>query len=386
MWTFVVAVSWLVLQESKSSGWVGITTFASMLPFLVFSPISGLIADRFDRRNITIATMVAGTATLAGLTAMVITDVAELWHIAILTFLAGTMRATQEPAMGALIPNQVPREHLLNAISLTAATRHGAKVMLIIAAPLLAIDSFGVTGVLILSAALKAVGAALMLRTSTASRGESEPEHGIMRSMVEGLAYIYSHQTIALFIILVAFHCALVMSFESILPIFSRQDLGASDGSILGYLVAGFGAGALMGTLLIAGVRDDKRKGRLLLMTGLGGGVAPMFLALSPNVPLAVLFATGMGISQATFMALTNTYVQAIAPDRLRGRIVSLYTLHAGGIMAFANLGYGFLADSFSAPPIFFTTGVIFILVLVSLGAAQPSLRRIYRYGEVVTA
>jgi MFS family permease len=225
-----------------------------------------------------------------------------------------------------------------------------------------------------------------MLRTSTVSLGESEPEHGVLRSMLEGLAYIYSHQTIALFIILVAFHCALVMSFESILPIFSREHLGASDGSILGYLVVGFGAGALTGTLLIAGVRNDRRKGRLLLMTGLGGGVAPIFLALSPNVPLAVLFATGMGISQATFMALTNTYVQAIAPDRLRGRIVSLYTLHAGGIMAFANLGYGFLADAFSAPPIFFTTGIIFILVLVSLGAAQPILRRIYRYGEVVAA
>ena len=91
-----------------------------------------------------------------------------------------------------------------------------------------------------------------------------------------------------------------------------------------------------------------------------------------------------MGSSQAMFMALTNTYVQMLAPDQLRGRISSLYILHAGGIMAFANLGYGFMADQISAPPILLVTGVLFIVFLAGLSASQPQLRKIYGTGQTV--
>jgi len=90
-----------------------------------------------------------------------------------------------------------------------------------------------------------------------------------------------------------------------------------------------------------------------------------------------------MGATQATFMALTAAYVLTISPDRLRGRISSLYVLHAGGIMAFANLGYGYLADVFSASAIFVITGAIFIAVVIGLTASQPLLRRVYRTGQL---
>ncbi|HAL46244.1 MAG TPA: hypothetical protein DCP37_00650 [Dehalococcoidia bacterium] len=93
-----------------------------------------------------------------------------------------------------------------------------------------------------------------------------------------------------------------------------------------------------------------------------------------------------MGASQSVFMALTNTYVQTIVPDRLRGRISSLYLLHAGGVMAFANLGYGFLADVFSAPPILIVTGTMFVAVVLGMALSQADLRRVYRTGSVTPA
>lgn len=385
MWTFIVAISWFVLEDSDSSGWVGVITFASMLPFLLVSPIGGLMADRFDRRHMVFVTFILSFLNASVLAVLAIAGLVQLWHVAVLAFTGGVFRATQEPAMQALIPNQVPREDLLNAITLNSATRHGARFFgLLVAAPLLAIDFIGVEGVLVLSCLFQALGAFQMARIKTVSRGESEPEHGLTRSMAEGLVYIYSNRVIGLFVILVFFHCALTMSFESILPVVSRQELGATDGSILGYLVMGFGVGALLGTLAIAGVRDDRRKGQFLIWTGLASGLTPILLAFSDNVPLAVAASVGMGASQATFMALTFTYVQAAAPDRLRGRIASLYTLHAGGIMAFTNLGYGFIADGFSAPPILLVTGLIFIVVLVALSVAESTLRQVYRTGQVV--
>ena len=387
MWTFIVAVSWLILQESNKSADVGIVTFASMLPFLLVSPIAGLIADRLDRRGVACFTFIANAVVTACVAALTMVDVLVLWHIAVLTFISGTMRSTQEPAISSLIPNQVPREDLLNAITLNAATRHGARFFgLLVAAPLLAMDSIGVTGVLILSVVFQLVGTVFMVLTSTRSTGEFMPQHGVVRSMVDGLVYIYTNRTIAIFIMLVAFHCALVMSFDSVLPVFTRDELGAADGSILGYMVMGFGAGALIGTVLMAGVRSERIKGQWLLWAGIVSGVSPILLAFAHTLPLTVAASATMGASQSTFMALTTTYVQTIAPDRLRGRISSLYILHGGGIMAFANLGYGYIADEFAAPPILFVSACIFLVFLFSAGISLPDLRRVYRTGQAAPA
>ncbi len=383
MWTFIVAVSWLILQKSDKSGDVGIVTFASMLPFLLVSPVAGLVADRMDRRTVARFTFIANGAVTAVVAALVIADSITLWHLVVLTFISGTMRSMQEPAMASLIPNQVPREDLLNAITLNAATRHGARFFgLLLAAPLLALPIIGVSGVLVLSVVCQVIGTVFISLARTRSTGESIPRYGVMRSMADGLVYIYTNRTIAIFIMLVAFHCALVMSFDSVLPVFSRNELGAADGSILGYLVMGFGAGSLIGTVLMAGVRSERRKGQWLLWAGIISGLTPIALAFSPNVPTAILVSVAMGGAQSTFMALTTAYVQAIAPDRLRGRISSLYILHAGGIMAFANLGYGFMADAFSSPPIMYVSAILFLAFLSAFGITLPDLRRVYRTGR----
>ncbi len=387
MWTFIVAVSWLVLDRSDSSGWVGIITFSAMLPFLLASPIAGLMADRFDRRRLAVAAMVGGAAVMAGVTVLTIAATIELWQLAALVFVNGILRSTLEPAMQSLIPNQVPREDLLNAITLNAATRHGGRFFgLLVAAPLLAVDSIGVSGVLVLCVAFQAAGAYQMIRTRTVSKGESSPQQGLARSFVDGLAYIYTNKTIAIFILIVAFHCALVMSFESILPVFSKDVLDAQDGSILGYMIMAFGLGSFVAAVLISGVRSEKHKGRWFLWSGILSGLTPVTLGFSPSISLAVLAAAGMGASQTVFMALTTTYIQTIVPDRLRGRISSLYLLHTGGIMAFANLGYGFMADVYAAPPILIVTGAMFLAVVLGIAVGQADMRRLYRTGQVAPA
>ena len=387
MWTFMVAVSWLVLNRSDSSAWVGVITFAGMLPFLVVSPIGGLLADRFDRRKVVLVTAFGTTLTTSVTGALMIVGAIEIWHLPILAFLGGVLRSIQEPAIQALIPNQVPRVDLLNAITLNSATRHGGRFFgLLVAAPLLAVDFIGVSGVVVLSAMFQLSAAYFMLRVRTVSTGDVATRRGVAHSMAEGLVYIYSNRTIAAFVLLVAFHCILVMSFDSILPGFSRGQLGAEDGSILGYLMMGIGVGSLLGTFLIAGVRNEKRAGQWLILTGLLSGLSIILLALSPSVPVAVLSAVGMGASQATFMALNNTNIQMIVPDRLRGRISSIYMLHTGGTMAFANLGYGFLADGFSAPPILFVTGVVFVLIMSAATLGQEDIRRLYQTGQVTAS
>ena len=391
MWTFIVAVSWLILEKSDSSGDVGIVTFASMLPFLVASPFAGLIADALDRRDIARVTFISNALLTAIVTVLATTGALTLWHLSVLTFISGVMRSTQEPAMSALIPNQVPREDLLNAVTLNAATRHGARFFgLLVAAPLLAIPAIGVTGVLVLSALFQVAGTVFISTVRTRSTGEVILGRNILADVMVGLwngvRYIYTNKMISIFILLVAFHCALVMSYDSVLPVFSRDTLGAVDGSLLGYIVMSFGVGALVTTVLMAGVREERNKGRWMLWTGVIGGLTPVALAFSPEWRSALLISAVMGGSQAAFMALTTTYVQTIAPDRLRGRISSLYILHAGGIMAFANLGYGFMADALTAPPILYATAAAFLAFLFSANLSLPDLRRIYRTGQATPA
>jgi MFS family permease len=391
MWTFIVASQWFTLSESDSSGWVGVLTFASMIPFLIVSLPGGMMADRIDRRTLAQAMLLASFIVTAILAVLVISGEVKLWHVAALAFLGGAFRAVQEPTVTALIPNQVPQSVLLNAITLNAATRHGARFFgLLVAVPLMAIPTIGVAGVLVLSALFAGASTLMMSLVKTVSSGERSTGQGvlggILQDMSDGLAHIYKDKAIALFMLMVALHCALVMSFESILPIFSRESLGASDGSVLTLLMMCFGAGSLVGILLLAGVRSEKLKGQLLIWTGLFSGITPIILAVSFNVPFGVLASAAMGLSQATFMALTSAYVQTLAPDRLRGRISSLYILFAGGIMAFANLGYGFAADAFSAPPILLITGILFVAAVLALGLGQPILRQVYRTGQAAPA
>ena len=387
MWTFIIATSWLVYETSESSGWVGVTTFAAMIPFLVVSPVGGLLGDVFDRRRMASFTFVVGGVVAGGMAVLAATGLVELWHVAVFALVNGTVRSVQEPSMAALVPNQVPRRDLLNALVLTSSSRHGARFLgLLVAAPLLEIDYLGVEAVLVLSVAFQLCGGLLMLRVKTVSTGETKSEQGVLGNIVDGMVHIYTNHTLALFIILVAFHCALVMSFESMMPVFSSKSLGASGASVFNYVMMGFGAGSLVGMMALAGIQDDRLKGRILLATGVASAVTPVMLALSVNVPVAILLAGAMGAAQATFMALSNTYVQMMVPDALRARISSLYILHAGGVMAFANLGYGFLADQFSAPPILIVTGALFLAVVVALSANQPVLRDVYRTGRVAMA
>ena len=145
----------------------------------------------------------------------------------------------------------------------------------------------------------------------------------------------------------------------------------------------GFGAGSLLGMITLAGVKTDSVKGRFLLITALGSGIAPILLAISENVNIAIFFSLLMGAYQATFMALTNTFVQTLAPDRLRARISSLYIFHAGGIMAFANLGYGFIADIITAPPTIIVPALIYLVLIIAIISGQPIMKNIFNTGRV---
>lgn len=385
-WTFLIASQWFVLDRSDQSSMVGWFTFASMIPFLIASPLGGLLADRIERKKLTIYTQILGILTVGCAALLSMLEILELWHLCLLAFIAGSCRTTQEASIVSLITNLVPREDLLNAITLNSATRHGSRVIgmsILIISGLSESITFGTSEFLLGSMVFGAGSVILMLKVNKTSTGETKSKNNPFTGIWEGINYIYARRIVAIFIILVAFHCALAMSFDSILPGFTKERLSSVNETVLAILVVSFGVGSAAGTFLLAGVRDEKQKGLLLLSMGLLSGLSPLILGFSFNISMAFIATLVMGATESIFMALTSTYVQLVTPDRLRGRVTSLYILHAGGIMAFANLGYGYLADLYNAPNVLIVTGILFFLFFTGISFSDPILKSVYKGKDV---
>ena len=140
------------------------------------------------------------------------------------------------------------------------------------------------------------------------------------------------------------------------------------------------GAGALVSAIILAGVRSEETRGRLYFYFGVLSGIAPSILAISGNMPMALLGAAALGASTAGFMTLTHTMIQSMIPDGVRGRIAGVYSIHIGGTMATVNLLNGGLADYVNAPLILAVGGIAFIFIMF-FSLKYVSLRQIYTRG-----
>lgn len=377
-WALIVARGVLTLELSGSSGMVGLVTFAAMAPRFVVPPVAGYLADRFNRRDVLAAAFTLNIGHNVVLTTLALTGVVDVWHLVVLSVFNGSIRTFQMTASQTLVPNLVPRRHLLNAVALNAAAVQGSRLVgpgLI--APLLLL--YGPGTAFLWSTGFYVVGLVLVSRVRTRSSGEVVSGVGFVGSLVQAGSYVYRHPQLRMLFLLVALHCSMTMSFESVLPVFSRDVLGSAAAGVT-YLMMGVGAGGLVFVLAIAGVRSEWVRGRVLLVTGVASGASMLALAVSPNILAASFAAAAMGASQAAFMAILGATVQLLAPDAMRGRINGLNQINIGGTMALVNLSNGFLADIIGSPVVLVALGSAFMGVMV-VSLLSPTLRRVYVAG-----
>jgi len=146
------------------------------------------------------------------------------------------------------------------------------------------------------------------------------------------------------------------------------------------------GLGGLIVSFSLAGVRDKRRTGKLLIVTGVLSGVFSAAMAASVNLPVALLMAALLGAFGAGYMTVNQAIVQSIAPDHLRGRVTSLFSLHAGGLMSFMQLGNSAVAEFFNARGAFLATGLLLVVILIAMTLRLPRVRYLARTGQVPTA
>ena len=392
VWALIVARAALVLQLTGSPAWTGYVTFAAMIPSVLVSPLAGYLSDRFDRRTVLAYTYGINLAHIVILAVLVASGAVEAWHVLLLAILNGSARATQMPSAQALLANLVPRDSILNAVSLYQATQQGSRFV----GPFLILVVLWITGhedwVFFLCAALYCVGLFQVLRIRTRSTGVVEKGAGprvIMRNVAAGLRFMYHHPLIMSIVLLVVAHCGMTMSFESLFPVLSRDKLGLEDADIMGgssYLMVGYGSAALVTAFALAGVQSESVRGRAYLVLAILSGLAPIGLAYSPNMPVAVLSTALMGLGQGGFMTLSHAMVQTIAPDAIRGRLMGVYSWHIQGFMATFNLVNGTLVG-FTAltASIVLAAGGAGFLIMVTSSMGRAPLRQLYGRGVPAT-
>lgn len=384
-WTMLLARGWLVFELTGQGAWVGAVTFAGMIQLTLAGPIGGAIADRADRRLIAIASDALGVVAALALAAITFAGVVEPWHVLVFAVIGGLGRAFGTPAEQAIIPNVVPREHLLNAVALSGITRHGSRI----AGPLLGgamLATIGAGAVFALSAAFLALALHQLLRLEYRSEpraADAEPVFAIgpvLRDVREGVAYIERDPRVLVMLVLVGFHCGATMAFDSMMPTLATA-VGGSSVTYSGIIV-GIGAGAIAGTLAVSMLRDDRAMGRAFFVVGVGSGLAMLLIGFAATPFMAVTGGVLAGATQASYMAMSATFVQRVTPDAYRGRVMSLYIMLASGHMAFVNFGFGWLSDGIGVRLLLIAPGLVWIAGFVAAAFLLPEVRSIVRSGE----
>ncbi|MDE0720499.1 MAG: MFS transporter [Dehalococcoidia bacterium] len=382
-WALIIARGWLAFEITDGSLWVGIVTFAAIVPRVFSTPISGFLADKFDRQTLLRWIFALNMVNNVALSVLVMSGNAGPWMLTIMALINGTLRASQMTTVSALIPNLVSKEHLMNAIALNQATQQGARMVGALAiVPLLGLVN--IESAFWLCSGFYLLGFFQVSKVKTRSTGVINKSQSFLANLFEGFVYVYQRPLIMSMVLLVLAHCALTMSYESLLPAISDDKLGA--GSVgASYLIAGIGGGALLASIFMAGVRSQSIRGKLFIIFAFSSGLGPLLLALSDSPTLSIAATVIMGINQAGFMTISHTIIQSLTEDHVRGRVSGVYSVHVGGSMAVTNLANAAIADVFNASAVLVVGGLIFVvIVFFSLGSG--SLRKLYFPNDTPTA
>ena len=337
-----------------------------MIPRFFATPVIGFLADKFDRKTVLQWTYVLNVANNIALSILVTIPNSPMytsagpWILLLLAMLNGSFRAAQMTTTQSLIPNMVPKEHLLNAVSLNQATQQGSRFL----GPLAMI-------IIIWASTLTPWSGGYV------STGVVNPNRSFMANFLEGFKVVYSTPMLSAIILLAVAHCALVMSYESMLPNLSEEKLGAETVYDTALLMSGVGVGALITAILLAGVKGTQQRGKIFLLLAFASGITPIVLGLSSAGSISLLSAVFMGASGAGFMTITHTIMQLYTPDEVRGRVSGVYQMHIGLSMAGANWINGELSDYFTAPNVMIWTAVIFFIVVAG-SLTTKFLRQLY--------
>jgi MFS family permease len=374
-WMQMLAVGWLVYRMTNDPFLLGLLPFLAQLPTFVLMPLTGVWADRLDRRKTIIVTQSLMMLQAFALAILTIQDVITIPQLAVLGILSGIINAFDIPARQAFVVEMVEdKADLGNAIALNSSMVNGARLAgPAIAGPL--VKAFG-EGYCFLANAVSyvAVIAALLAMTPTPPRPRTPRKHPV-REFKEGIAYAWRYLPIRAVLLLLATISLMGSAIMTLAPIFAK-DILRGDVATLSYIMIASGLGALVGAAYLASRRT------ILGMAEVIGGATAVFgagliaFSFSRTLWISLVFMLFAGFGMMVQIAASNTVLQTVVDDDKRGRIMALWAMCFMGMGPFGSLLAGWLASMIGAPATVAISGVFCLAGAAIFLYQLPALRR----------
>ncbi len=374
-WMQFTALGYYVAKLAPNAGvgsfYIGLLGASRMVPVLIASPFAGVFADRYPRRLILLSTNVLTAILAVLLAAALMTDTATLPVVLLLSGLQAATQSFDAPARQSWVPLMVPRELVGNAIGLNSFAFNAPSV---VGPPLagLFIAASGIAPCMILNAIVKfaVVAAVLLMRPAATS---SKQRNSFLAAIREGIAFIYGHGVLRWIYLMLIVTALSVRSYNFLLPAYAVHVVH-TDARGLGWLMAAAGAGAMLGALSIAAL-NVKRRALIWFVSGTLASAGVMVLGLTDNLMTAAIILTVIGLGTQSFIGSSNVLVQTLAPDDMRGRVVSVYSMILLGLVPGGALVIGSIARFVDLRIVFIGAGALCTIIGVWTYAAHPKLR-----------
>jgi MFS family permease len=372
-WMQTVAESWLVFRLTGSSALLGLSSFVGLIPVFLLAPLGGAAADRFDRRRIIVVTQSISMVLPLILSVLTLTGRVRVWQIFVLAACLGIVNAFDMPARQAFVVEMVGRDDLLNAIALNSSMVNGARIVgpAVAGLTVAAVGEgwcFLINGV----SYVAVIAGLLMMRLPRAAPALTH--RSALHHTIEGFRFIARTAPIRALLLLLGIVSFAGLPYSVLMPVFAESILHAGPKG-LGLLMGASGAGALAGTLTLASRRGVLGLGRWVLTATVALGVALMLFSLSRTFWLSAVLLVPVGGTMILQMAASNTLIQAMVPDTLRGRVMAVYAMMLVGMAPFGALFAGMVAEKIGAPYTLALGGAICLVAAAVFGARLPVLR-----------
>jgi len=373
-WMQSVAQSWLAYRLTGSAALLGMVGFASQFPAFLLAPFGGVFADRIDRRRVLLVTQTLSMLLAFGLAGMTLSGRIRIEHILFFAALLGFVNAFDIPTRQAFVVDMVGREDLLNAIALNSSMFNGARIVGPAIAGILVARIGEGWCFLVNAVSYLAVIAGLAAIRVRRSPRESPPASALA-SLGEGVRYVWGNRPVRALLGLLGVVSLTGMPYVVLMPIFADRILhGGARG--LGILMGATGAGALLGALSLALRKGITGLGTWVAVAAGSFGVLLVAFAQSRSFLLSVALLVPVGYAMMLEMASSNTLIQSLVPDGMRGRVMAAYAMMFMGMAPFGALFAGAIATRIGAPATVSIGGVACLCGAAVFRWRLPHLRR----------
>jgi MFS family permease len=385
-----IILAWAVYDMTKDPLYLGLLGGVMSIPAIAVTFFGGVIADRLDRRQVLLLSMVLYSANIGALTLLSGLGILAPWHLLASGAVIGAVTGLDGPSRQAIIPNLIERKDLMNAIALFSAVWQGTRIV----GPFLGgvmVETVGLTlSLAVVTAAFVLSGVLLLFVRVVQVRGATE---GFLAQVTQGLGFIKRNPLFYNLIGMTFFNSFFGMSYIFLLPIFAADilDIGAAG---LGLLMGASALGSLVGTLSVAAFGKERHRYALLLggavvfggtlvlfaylhllpLPDLFSGVSILSIPLTGTVLLALAVLAVSGAANSAYMITIQAVLQGAVPDELRGRVMGVHGL-TWSLMPLGGLQGGTIANFFGAP-FAVALGGVAVVAYALLAVARPSFRQ----------